>query len=47
MDMGGEGEGENNWEIRTDIYALPCVKEMAHGKLLYSTGSSAWRSVMT
>lgn len=23
--MGGEGEGENNWEIRTDIYVLHCV----------------------
>ena len=24
-----------NWEIRTDIYTLPCVKQMASGKLPY------------
>ena len=23
-------------------YTLPCVKEIAHGRLLYNTGSSAW-----
>ena len=43
----------NNWlcnipkEIRTDIYALPCVKHIASGQLLFSTGSSAQCSVMT
>ena len=31
----------------TDIYTLPCVKQMAREKLLHSTGSSAWCSVMT
>ena len=33
------------WEAPT--YTLPCVKYIASGKLLYSTGSSAWWSVMT
>ena len=28
------------WEIRIGIYTLPCVKQIASGKLLYSTGSS-------
>ena len=42
-----EGEGGISWEIRIDIYALPCVKYIASGKLLLSTGSSAWCSVMT
>ena len=23
---GVEGEGRTNWEIRVDIYTLPCVK---------------------
>ena len=31
----------------SNIYTLPCVKQMASGNLLYSTGSSAWCSVMT
>ena len=29
------------------IYTLLCVKQLASEKLLYSTGSSAWCSVMT
>ena len=29
-----------NWEAETHIYTLPCVKQIASGKLLYSTGSS-------
>ena len=29
------------------IVQLPCVKQIASEKLLYSTGSSAWCSVMT
>ena len=37
----GEGEGGMNWEISTDIYILPCVKQTASGKLLYSPGSPA------
>ena len=36
-----------NWEIRIDIDTLPCVKQIANGILLYSTGKSAWCSVMT
>lgn len=27
------GEGGTNWEIRTEIYSLPGVKEIARGKL--------------
>ena len=47
VDTGWEGEGGTNWEGGTDIYTPPCVKQIASGKLLYSTGSSAWCSVMT
>ena len=36
-----------NWEIRTDVCALPRVNWIANGKLLYSTGSLAQCSVMT
>ena len=44
----GEGRGgEMNWEIGIDICALPCVKQIASGNLLYNTGSSAWCSMMT
>ena len=45
--VGGEEEGEMNWEIRIDINTLPCVEQIASGKQLYSTGSSARCSVMT
>ena len=47
VDTEGEGKSGMNWEIRIDIYTLPCVKEIASGNLLYSPGSSAWCSVMT
>ena len=47
VDMLGEGEWGINWEIRLDIYTLPCVKRIASGKPLWSTGSSAQCSVMT
>ena len=47
VDTEGEGEHGVNWEIRIDIYTLPCVKYRASGNLLYSSGSSAWCSVMT
>ena len=47
MDTVGEGEGGLNWEIRFDINTLPCVKEIASGNVLYSTGSSAQCSVTT
>ena len=42
----GEGESGTSWQSRTDIYTLR-VKQLASGKLLYSTGSSALCSVMT
>ena len=29
--------GRMNWEIEFDMYTLPCVKQLASGKLLYST----------
>ena len=46
--MGTQGgEGGTKWEIRIDIYTLPCIKQIASGKLLYGTESSAWRSVIT
>ena len=48
MDMVRGGEvGKMNWEIRTDIHTLPCVKQIASGKLLYNMGSSAQCSGMT
>ena len=47
IDTEWEGEGGTSWEIRFDINTLPCVKKIASGKLLYSTGSSARCSVMT
>ena len=43
----GEGEGEMHWEIRADINTPSCVKQIASGKWLYGTGSSAQCSVMT
>ena len=36
-----------DWEIRIDIYTLPCVKQITSGNLLYSIGGSAGCSVMT
>ena len=47
MNKANKGEDGTDWEIRTDIYTLPCVKQIANGKLLYSTGCSAQCSVMT
>ena len=47
VDTVGEGDGGTNWEIGIDIYILPCVKYIASGNLLYSTGSSAQCSVRT
>ena len=46
VDTGGRGGGVN-WEIRTDTFTLPCGKQIASGKMLYSTGSSAQGSVVT
>ena len=39
--------GALTWEIRVDVCALPCVKQIASGDLLQSSGSSAQCSVMT
>ena len=40
MDMGqGVMKGEVNWEIRFDINVLPCVRQIASGKLLQSKGA--------
>ena len=36
-----------NWEIGVDIHTLPCVKCIAGGNLVNSTGSAAQCSVMT
>ena len=47
MDTAGGGEGGTNWEIRSDINTLLCVKQIASGNLLYSTGTSAQCSVTT
>ena len=33
-----------NWESSIDIYALPCVRQIASGNLLDRAGSSAWCS---
>ena len=41
MGTTGDGEGGTNWEIRIDIYILPCVEQITSRKLLYSPGSSA------
>ena len=46
VDTVGEGEGGMNWEIRFDTNTLQCVKQIASGNLLHSTGSSAGCSVM-
>ena len=42
----GRGGGLN-WETGIDICVLPSVKQIAIGKQLYSTGSSAPCSMMT
>ena len=36
-----------NWEIRIDMYTLPCVKYTVNGNLLYRIGRSALFSVVT
>ena len=47
VDATEEGEGGMNWEMRIDVYTLPCIKQIVSGKLLCSTRSSAQCSVMT
>ena len=44
---GGEGEGEMRWEMRFDVYALPCVRQTASRHLLRNPGSPARGSVTT
>ena len=46
VDTVGEGEGGANWESIADMNIPPRVKELASGKLLNSTGSSARCSVI-
>ena len=41
MDTAGEEESGTKCESSIDIYTRLCVKQIASGKLLYSTGSSA------
>ena len=36
-----------NWEVVIGMYTLPCLKQIASGKLPYSTGSSAQYCVVT
>ena len=43
----GREVGKMNWEIRLDIHTVPCIRQMASGKLLYSTESLAQCSVVT
>ena len=49
MDIGVRG-GWMNWEIGIDMYIIPFVKQITSitsRNLLYNTGGSAQRSVMT
>ena len=45
-DTERKGVGGTNGKSNTDIYILLCVKQITSGKLLYSTGTPAWHSVM-
>ena len=47
VDTTRERESERNWERWVDIYTLLCVELIASVKLLHSTRSSAWCSLMT
>ena len=42
----GVGDGIN-WEIRINVCAQPCIKQIASGNLLHSAGSSAQCSGVT
>lgn len=46
MDAVGEGEGGVDWESATAVYTAT-GKQVASGRLLHNTGSSAPCSVMT
>ena len=39
--------GGMNWDIGISECALPCLKQVASGNLLYGTGTSAGCSVVT
>ena len=39
MDIEGEEEGGTNWEIRTDIYTLSCVKRELVGSCCIAQGA--------
>ena len=39
VDAAEEGEGGPKGKSSADLYALPCVKQTASGKLPYNTGS--------
>ena len=43
----GEGKGRLGRTERIDVYTPPCVKQIASGSVLYSTGSPAQCSGMT
>ena len=43
----GDEESGKNGDNSTEIYTLPCVKQIDAGKLWYSTGRTAWCSVTT
>ena len=45
-DIARKGVGGTNGKSNNDIYILLCVKQITSGKLLYSTGTPAWHSVM-
>ena len=47
VDTVGEGESETNGEVSINLYALSGVRRIAGEKLLCSTGSPVWPSVMT
>ena len=37
VDRAGKGESRTSWEIRIDVYTLPCVKWLARDRQLPST----------
>lgn len=41
MSTAGESErkGGTGWKSSMDTYTLPCAEEIAHGKMLQSTGA--------
>ena len=47
VDTAEEGEGGTNQERSIDICTVPNGEQIANGKLLYNTGSSAQPALMT